>query len=54
LAPATSLAKFADGMALSGDDGKTLSPDDARAAIEKEAARITSDILPLLERLGIH
>jgi hypothetical protein len=27
--------------------------DDARAALEKVAARITSDVLPLLERLGI-
>jgi len=34
-------------------DGKVLSPDEARAAVQKESARIGNDILPLLKRLGI-
>jgi hypothetical protein len=30
-----------------------LSPDDTSAAVQKEAARIESDVLPLLKHLGI-
>jgi hypothetical protein len=49
--PATLLAKLLEGAA--SPDGKVLSPDEARAAVQKESARIGNDILPLLKRLGI-
>jgi SAM-dependent methyltransferase len=51
--PVASLTKLAEGTVLSGDDGKMLSPDDTSAAVQKEAARIESDVLPLLKHLGI-
>jgi SAM-dependent methyltransferase len=51
--PKLALAKLAEGGALSGADGQVLSADDARVAVEKEAARIESDVLALLQRLGI-
>jgi hypothetical protein len=49
----TALAKLAEATTFSGKDGKPLSPDDARAAIEKEAVHIESNVLPMLQCLGI-
>jgi hypothetical protein len=48
---ASALAKFAE--AVCGPDGKPLSRDDARVAIEKEAAHIETHVLPTLGRVGI-
>jgi len=45
----TALAKLAEATTFSGKDGKPLSPDDARAAIEKEAVHIESNVLPMLQ-----
>lgn len=51
--PGTQLAKLLEATALSGSDGKTLSPAEAHAAAQKEIARIESDVLPLLRGLGL-
>ena len=51
--PATTLDKLAQSGALSGADGQTLSPDDARAVMQKETARIEGEVLPILQRIGI-
>jgi hypothetical protein len=46
------LEQLADGRALSSADDKTLSPDERRAALQQEAARL-EEALPLLRRVGI-
>lgn len=47
------LEKLASVKSLSAADGQDSSPDHTRAAIENEAARLESDVLPILHRLGI-
>jgi len=46
------LEQLAEGRALSSADDKTLSPDERRAALQQEAARL-EEALPLLRRVGI-
>jgi SAM-dependent methyltransferase len=50
----TWLEKLVENRALSGANGGTLAPDQARAAIRGEAARLDRDVLPLLHHVGIN
>ncbi len=51
--PKPSLAERAEGAALTSPDGKLLPPDEARVVVQKEAARVERDVLPLLQHVGI-
>ena len=51
--PGATLRKLAEATVLSGADGQALSPDEARAAIQQETARIEGELLPILKRLRI-
>jgi hypothetical protein len=48
--PKAALTKLAERAAT---DGETQSPEEGRAALEKELARIENAVLPLLRRVGI-
>jgi SAM-dependent methyltransferase len=48
------LEKLADGKSLAAAGGQDMSADEARAAIQNEAARLEGNVLPLLHRLGIN
>jgi len=39
--------------AASGDDAASSSPEAKRALVQKEVARIETDVLPMLDKLGI-
>lgn len=47
------LEKLADSKSLAAAGAQSLSAEEARAAIKKEAARLEGNVLPLLHRLGI-
>jgi predicted methyltransferase family protein len=53
LDPAEVLARLAQETGATGDDGAPLSIEAARALAQKEVARIESDLLPMLKKLGI-
>ena len=51
--PTAWIVKLAKGSSAAGAEGESSSPDETRAAIEKEATRVEKDILPLLRHIGI-
>jgi len=53
LDPAETLAKLAQQTGPTGDDGAALSIEAGQALAQKEVARIESELLPMLKKLGI-